>query len=353
MKKTDRISRSILAWYGRCHRDLPWRRTGNPYHIWVSEVMLQQTRVETVIPYYRRFLKNFPTVQDLAGASLEDVLMVWENLGYYARARNLHEAARVVSFTMDGRLPDRHQELRALPGIGSDTAAAILSFAFGQRTATVDGNVRRILSRLYAVRTPLSERTTLKRLSTLAEGLVPERDSSLYNQGLMDLGAGVCTARNPACGLCPLRELCMAFKKGLQEALPVTRKRPPLPHREMTAAVIRDSRRRILIVQRQPRGLLGGLWKFPGGERDRDESLEETLQRTVLDELGLQVKVGKVLTSVKHAYTHFKITLHAFRCTRDRRRPRGLGCARWQWTTIQDLTDFPFSRVDRKIMEAL
>lgn len=353
MKALSQIADRILSWYARHKRDLPWRYTRNPYFIWVSEVMLQQTQVDTVIPYYHRFLKQFPTIEALAKASLQEVLKAWENMGYYARARHLHAAAREVVKRMGGKIPKTWDELIRLPGIGTYTAAAILSFAFDKRFPTVDGNARRVLCRLYSIQEPIDQSSTQREIHELAARIIPSEDPASFNHGIMELGATICRPRSPLCYTCPLGDLCLAFKKGLQEALPIMRQRRPLPHKEMTAAVVGDRRGRLLIVQRPKEGLLGGLWKFPGGFRGPDETLQQGLRRRVREELGIGIKVREALTPVDHAYTHFRITLHAFRCARRNGRPRAIGCDKYQWVKPDRLDDFPFSRADRKVMEAL
>lgn len=315
--------------------------------------MLQQTQVDTVIPYYHRFLKEFPSVRELAEASLQEVLKTWENMGYYGRARNLHSAAKAIAGRMGGRMPRERETLLSLPGIGDYTAAALLSFAFGEPVATVDGNVRRVLCRLFAIREPVDRAPTRRRLHDLAAELVPDRGSSGFNQGMMDLGATLCTPRKASCDRCPLLDQCLAFQRGLQDILPVTKKRGPLPHRDMTAAVIKDSKKRLLIVQRPQAGLLGGLWKFPGGEKDPGESLKEALTRTLQEELGMVVRPEKALVAVEHVYSHFRMTLHAWQCAPTKGRPRAIQCGKWEWVEKDRLSRFPFSKADRKIIEAL
>ncbi|UCB49913.1 MAG: A/G-specific adenine glycosylase [Deltaproteobacteria bacterium] len=353
MKALRAISDRILSWYGRHKRDLPWRKTRNPYFIWVSEVMLQQTQVDTVIPYYHRFLKQFPTIEALAKASLQEVLKAWENMGYYARARHLHAAAGEVVNRMGGKIPQTWDELIRLPGIGSYTASAILSFAFGKTFPTVDGNAQRVLCRLHAIQEPIDQSSTQKKVYELAARMIPSKDPASFNHGIMELGATICKPRSPLCNTCPVADLCLAIQKGLQEVLPIMRERKPLRHKEMTAAVIGDKRGRLLIVQRPNRGLLGGLWKFPGGERGPDETLQQGLRRRVREELGIGIRVGEAFASVDHAYTHFRITLHAFRCARRNGRPRAIDCHKVQWVKPDRLDDFPFSRADRKVIEAL
>jgi A/G-specific adenine glycosylase len=346
------ISREILRWYARHKRDLPWRNTRNPYCIWISEVMLQQTQVDTVIPYYKRFLSRFPSVKALASAPVDDVLKCWENMGYYARARNLHTAAQQLMERFGGELPHTRDDLSRLPGIGSYTAGAILSIAFGQPVPAVDGNVRRVLSRLFAITEPLDQSQTQCHLMNLAEQMISEKDPGTFNQALMDLGSQICTPRKPNCGLCPARTSCKALRHDLQDLLPVARKRGPLPHRNVTAGVLWNEEGRVLIVRRPLGGLLGGLWKFPGGLQNTDEPLAKCLRKNVRDELGIRIKVGKSIASVDHAYTHFRITLHAFQCAHRGGDPKRIGCANWRWIHPHQYKNLAFSKADREIMKA-
>jgi A/G-specific adenine glycosylase len=345
------ITRRILRWYRRHGRTLPWRGSVDPYAIWVSEVMLQQTRVETVVPYYERFLSRFPTVESLAAAPLQDVLKVWENMGYYGRARNLHKAAGVIVSRTGGSLPACYDELIRLPGIGNYTASAILSLAFGKKVLALDGNVKRVICRLFALKSPLDERRTLKKIESLCDDLLPDKDSSSFNQALMDIGATICTPRNPACRECPLEDGCLAQKMGMQNDLPVRATRPPLPHRHMTAALLRDGRGRILVSERPARGLLGGLWKFPGGEKKPGESLKRALARTVREEMGMIIQVERRLFVVQHAFTHFRMSLHVFACRRSGGTVRAQGCAGGCWAGPRILGSLPFSKADRRILD--
>lgn len=353
-RKRKMIQDRLLEWYTLHLRDLPWRKTQNPYFIWVSEVMLQQTQVHTVIPYYKRFISQFPTLEALAEAPLQQVLKVWENLGYYSRARHLHRAAKTVVHEMYGVFPSSMEELQQLPGVGPYIASAILSIAFGERVPAVDGNVKRVVSRLYLIQDPLDENRVKDRIHTLALHLVPEDAPAEFNQGIMDLGASICRVRKPQCTNCPLKSLCLAYRNGLQHVLPIIRKRDPIPHKEITAGLIVNKEAQLLIVQRPNHGLLGGLWKFPGGERSHwDESLIHALRRTIREEVGLNVRVGKPLPLIRHAYSHFRITLFAFRCTRHSGEPRTLGCQRWKWSKPHAFLHYPFSKVDRKIIEMI
>jgi A/G-specific adenine glycosylase len=347
------LSTLLLAWYADHQRDLPWRHTRDPYHIWVAEVMLQQTQVATVIPYYERFLARFPTVRALAAASLDEVLKLWEGLGYYARARHLHAAARKVMSEFGGRFPLAMEELLSLPGVGRYTAGAILSIAGGQDVPAPDGNVRRVLSRVFAIKQDVTRGAESRRLWQLAASLLPPGRAGDFNQALMDLGATVCTPRAPSCGQCPLAEACRAHQLGREEAFPIRRPRRPVPHYKVAAGVVWNGKGRFLIAQRRPEGLLGGLWEFPGGKPEAGETLAQALRRELREELGIEVAVGAPLTVVQHAYTHFRITLHAFHCRLVAGEPRPLECADWCWITLGDVERFAFSAADHQVIAAL
>lgn len=344
------LNRKLLIWYRRNGRSLPWRETKDPYRIWISEVMLQQTRVDTVIPYYQLFLKTFPTVDALAGAPLHNVLKVWENLGYYLRARNLHAAAKIIAEKFGGRIPDTIKEIRSLPGIGEYSAGAILSIAHGKALPAVDGNVRRILCRILGIRKPMDDARGQQQLQKLAAGLVPPRHPGDFNQALMDLGATICKARNPECLRCPLADLCQARKKDLQNALPITRKSPAIPHRQAAAAVIRNAKGMLLAVQRPSSGLLASLWKLPGGFVEAGQDIKKCLKQSVKEELGIAIRPGKYIASANHTYTHFRLTLHAYECRLLMGDPRPLGCQNWRWVSPASLRKLPLSKVDRKIL---
>jgi A/G-specific adenine glycosylase len=357
MKNAEKIKslldRKLFAWYRRNQRLLPWRETNDPYHIWISEIMLQQTQVDTVIPYYHRFLKAFPTVSSLARAPLQNVLKIWENLGYYSRARNIHAAARLIVEKFDGRIPDNLEVIQTLPGVGQYTAGAILSIAYGQVLPAVDGNVRRILCRLFAIRKPVDDAQVQKQLQILAASLIPAKYPGDFNQALMDLGATICKAKNPDCSRCPIANLCQAQLHDLQNVLPITRKTPAIPHRQAVAAVIRNSKGMLLFVQRPTSGLLASLWKLPGGFIIAGEDMEKSLRRSVKEELGISIRPGKHLASVNHTYTHFRITLQAYECRLLKGTPKLIGCQNWRWASLTDLKKLPLSKIDRMLLEMI
>jgi len=347
------LRRRLLAWYSRRQRSLPWRETSDPYRIWISEIMLQQTQVDTVIPYYQRFMKYFPDVHALAGAELAQVLKAWENLGYYSRAKNIHKAARIIIDRFAGRIPDTPDAIKTLPGIGEYSAGAILSIAHGKPLPAVDGNVRRILSRVFAIRRPVDDPREQKKLHALAATLVPAKRPGDFNQALMDLGATICKPKNPGCAVCPIAAWCRAQLTGMQTVLPLVRKRPATPHREAACAVIRSADRRLLIAQRPAAGLLASLWKLPGSFIDDREGVEAGLKNSVKNELGISIRVIKKLASVDHAYTHFRATLRAYDCTLLKSEPEALGCQDWRWASDTDIGKVPMSKIDRKILAAI
>jgi A/G-specific adenine glycosylase len=341
----------LLTWFDAHARDLPWRQQRTPYRVWVAEVMLQQTQVGTVVPYYERFLARFPSLEALAAASQEEVLKVWEGLGYYARARRLHAAAQELA-AQARDVPDTFDELLALPGVGRYTAGAIASLAFGHPVPAVDGNARRVLSRVFAVREDVTRSAVKREIEALAAALLPPERAGAFNEALIELGATVCTPRTPACRRCPLRELCRAYATGEQETLPRKSPRRPVPHYDVTAAVtLRDDH--VLIAQRNASDMLGGLWEFPGGKCEDGESLPDCLMREMREELGVKVTVGDHLITVEHAYSHFRITLHAFRCRLQEGPLRCLDCADFRWVLPSELDALPMSVVDRKIAAAL
>ena len=357
MKNVDKIksllSRQLLAWYRRNQRALPWRETCDPYRIWISEIMLQQTQVDTATPYYHRFLKAFPTVSSLARAPLQDVLKAWENLGYYSRARNIHVAARMIVDKFGGQIPDNLEGIKTLPGIGQYTAGAILSIAYGQAHPAVDGNVRRILCRLFAIAKPVNNTREQKQLQKLAASLIPVKHPGDFNQAMMDLGAMICRAKNPDCSRCPVACNCQARLHDLQNVLPITGKTPAIPHRLAAAAVIHNSKGKLLVVQRPTSGLLASLWKLPGGFIKDVESMENSLKHSVKEELGISIRPGRHLASVNHTYTHFRITLQAYKCDLPKGTPKPVGCQDWRWLSLTDLKKLPLSKIDRMILAAI
>jgi A/G-specific adenine glycosylase len=337
-------------------RDLPWRRRRDPYAVWVSEIMLQQTQVATVVPYFERWMARFPDVQTLAAAALDDVLKVWEGLGYYARARNLHRAARLVVERHGGSLPPDRASLLRLPGIGRYTVGAILSLAYGQPEPVLDGNVRRVLCRVWDIAEDPHAPATEARLWELATALVqaaPQDQAGELNEALMELGALVCTPGIPDCAACPVADFCLAYRRGTRLERPVKKAKPTTPHYDTVAAVIADAEGRYLIVRRRPEGLLGGLWGFPGGTARPGEDLAAAVVRCVREQTGVEVQPLSPVAAIKHAYTHFRITLHAFRCELLSGTAECRTCAEARWVSAPDLDSYAFPVTDRKVARNL
>lgn len=307
------FARKIVAWQ-RAHgrHDLPWQGSRDPYRIWLAEVMLQQTQVGPVIPYYERFLRRFPDVQALARASQEAVLRLWSGLGYYARARNLHAAARCVVRTHGGQFPRTAEDLRSLPGVGRSTAAAIAAFAYGERAAILDGNVKRVLARCFAVAGYPGERAVEARLWSLAESLLPRRSIAAYTQALMDLGATVCTRWRPACTRCPVAAQCAARREDRVAQLPAPRPRKRLPLRRATWLVLLHHGS-VLLERRPASGVWGGLWCFP--ELPRENSGREAARAFCRSALGSEVDAVRRLPLVEHGFTHFKLRARPLGCS--------------------------------------
>lgn len=355
MNEKEQVAALLLAWWDAGHSDLPWRGTRDPYAVWVSEIMLQQTQVTAVIPFYTRWMASFPTVQDLAAASLDEVLKLWEGLGYYSRARNLHLAAQTLVNEWHGRFPTTAADWMKLKGVGRYTAGAIASIAFDAPAPVLDGNVIRILSRLTDLPDDVSKTATKNRLWRLAAELVPAQRPGDYNQALMELGQQVCLPARPLCLLCPLTALCQARQLGTQLERPVRPLRPNIPHYDVVAGIIwhREEAGRFLIAQRPLDGLLGGLWEFPGGKQEAGETLPAALQREIAEELGIEIVVEDFLTEVKHAYTHFRITLYAFHARHRAGSPQNIGVANHAWVTLPELARYAFAVTDQKIIAAL
>lgn len=346
------FSSRLLRWYDFYKRDLPWRKTRDPYRIWLSEVLLQQTQVKTALPYYRRFLARFPDVFALADAPLDAVLKAWEGAGYYARARNLHRAAQVIAHARGGKFPRTVQGWMELPGVGRYTAGAIASIAFNVDAPVLDGNVIRVLCRYFGIRDDPDATATRERLWILAERSLPAGHAREYNQALMELGATVCLPRNPRCPLCPVQNKCVARLEGIQNALPVKRAKKPLPHHAIAVGIIRK-RGRILIQQRLAKGLLGGLWEFPGGKVERGESPAQGAAREIDEEVGLAVRVGDELAAVDHSYSHFSITMHAFDCEFISGRVRLKSAQAFRWVRPRELTEYAFPAANRRVIKIL
>lgn len=355
--ETDRVEairRRLLEHFDREKRDLPWRGETDPYRVWVSEVMLQQTRVETVVPYYREWLERFPDVAALARADRSEVLRAWEGLGYYSRARNLHDAAGIVADRLGGAVPDTAEELRELPGVGEYTAGAVASIAFDRREPAVDGNARRVLSRLFDV-----ERPTPARLRRIAADLVPDSRPGDFNQAVMELGATVCSPASPVCATCPVEPVCLARDRGTVEERPRPRRRGAVPAYEIGVAVVVSADRRTLLVRRPEDGMLGGLWEFPGRVATEDIDPHATAVRVTAALLDDGPDATRRIDRVEQIYSHRHHTYHAWLFHSDREpadvplAARREGWTDAAWIDAGDLDGIAVSTAQRKIAGAV
>ncbi|WP_434381811.1 A/G-specific adenine glycosylase [Melittangium boletus] len=344
------VRAGLLAWYDQQKRDLPWRRTRDPYAIWLSEVMLQQTQVATVIPYWERFLQRFPTVEALADAPLADVLAGWRGLGYYSRARNLHRAAQEIVTRFGGRLPPTAAELLTLPGFGRYTAGAVASIAFGEDAPLVDGNVARVLSRLFEVEGVPGDRVREARLWALATELVPGERPGDFNQALMEHGATVCRPDNPLCLLCPVREACLAFRHGRVGELPPAKVRAA-PKQMTLAVAVWAHEGRLLLARRADKGLFGGLWELPAAEVDADPPESECAAR-LSQALGTPVRVGAALGVVRRQLTHRTLTLRLLRVTGATRPTQAPAFQDTRWCTPEEAAALGMSTAMHKALQA-
>lgn len=344
----ETFSTTLLHWYKKNYRHLPWRQTKNPYFIWISEIMLQQTTVQAVIPYFENWIKFFPNITSLSQAPLQNVLKAWQGLGYYQRARNLHAASKIILKSHKGKIPKNYEILKKLPGFGPYTTAAVLSLAFDLPYPVIDANVRRVLMRLMGLAKEANARYDTK-LQEFLSPLLPEKNMSTFNQAMMELGALTCKPKNPACLLCPFPNDCKAFTQGKQEVIPKPKKKN---YKKIEAVVgIIKKENKFLIQKRPPNGLLAGLWEFPGGKINSGETQKQALYREIREELHSEVKGANFLVTVRHAYTQFQVTLHAFECILEQN--PSLDKTVQRWVTLKDIHHYPLPSGSAKIIRYL
>jgi A/G-specific adenine glycosylase len=348
---TSDFSTALLAWYQDHGRDLPWRHTRDPYAIWVAEVMLQQTQVDTVMPFYERWMQRFPTVQTLAQAAIDQVLAAWEGLGYYRRAHGLLAAARLIDQQLDGRVPDSEEALNRLPGIGPYTAAAVAAIAFKRDTIALDSNLKRVLARIINLESDIARAESMRSLGQAARAWLPRGQAAAFNQALMDLGAIICTPRFPACDRCPVARFCQAQHLGLQAERPVRSRRNATPVRQEVAAVV-HFKGAYLIRRRPDEGLLAGLYEFPRAELRTEESPAAAVER-LAGELGMGFVEWVELGKIRHAYTHFRAetVVLGSRFNGEGRIP--IKEAGPEWVDGTELADKPMGKIDRTIANLL
>ena len=332
---------------------MPWRGEADPYKIWISEIMLQQTQVKQATPYFLNFISHFPTVFDLAAAEQQEVLKAWEGLGYYSRARNLHSAAKMVVDSFDGKLPESYDEIIKLKGIGPYTAAAVTSIAFNKANAVVDGNVIRVLTRYYGIENDIRSSKTRRQVQERADDLIDENQPGEFNQALMELGSQVCTPSNPDCLNCPVQAGCLASKMAKTDVIPYKSKAKKKPHHVIGVGIIERKDDKILIALRPNDAMLGGLWEFPGGKQENEENIQQTIERELKEELGVEVKAYKELMSLKHTYSHFSITMHAWFCKLLSGDPKPKESQEVRWVKRNELEQYPFPKANKVLTEKL
>lgn len=332
----------LLDWYYENKRDLPWRKSQDPYKVWVSEIMLQQTKVDTVIPYFHRFMEKYPTVYDLAEAEEQDVLKTWEGLGYYSRARNLQTAVREVVEKYDGKVPNSKEELGSLKGVGPYTKGAILSIAYNQPEPAVDGNVMRVFSRLLTIDDDIALAKTRKKMETIVKEVISKEDPSSFNQAIMDLGATICTPKSPACLLCPVQEYCQAFAEGVQEELPVKKKAKKQKPMSYDVLLLRNDKNEYAIEQRPEDGLLANLWQFPM------IPTKEDLDQWMLKEYGLSIQLKEKKGELTHVFSHIKWELDIYEAVLD---TELVGKNNLHFVPIDKLEEYPFPVSHQKMMK--
>ncbi len=352
-----RFSSKLLNWYHKHKRTLPWRGPlrGDAYAVWVSEIMLQQTRVETVIPYFKKWLKRFPTIRALAKASERDMLNEWEGLGYYSRARNFHKAAKIVVKEYNGKLPRDLVELQKLPGIGRYTAGALASIVFGMDEPALDGNLKRVYARLFDVKKPINSTEGEKLLWKIARENLPKGKAADFNQALMDLGAMVCVPKNPRCEICPLAKDCISKARGVQHLRPVKMAKKESPHYVHVAVVIvrridNPPHEEVLLGERPSKGLLAGMWEFPNARVEGEPARDGAKAINAAYRLKVRMKRGlNPLVIVDHAYSHFSVTVHAFLCELI----SAPNDDALKWVLLSELDEYPMGKVDRLIANVL
>jgi len=350
----NKLQENILAWFQDNARDLPWRQTYSPYHVWISEIMLQQTQMDRVVVYFNKWMERFPDIDSITGGSEEEVLKLWEGLGYYTRARNIIRTANILMAQYNGELPSDYDLLLKLPGVGKYTAGAIMSIAFNNVYAIVDANIERVFARLYNLNKPVKDKTTHAFIWQKANELIPKGKAREFNQSLMELGALVCIPRNPRCKVCPVNTLCQSFSENLVDKRPITTKPSQAVFIEMATGIL-THKGNILIQKRKPEGVWANLWEFPGGRLEPGETPEMALVREYTEETELSIGKLKKITTIHHSYTIYRVTLHCYFCSLvdGSFEPVLHAAQEYRWVTPEELSHYAFPAGHRKLIDHL
>ncbi|MDD3375097.1 MAG: A/G-specific adenine glycosylase [Candidatus Omnitrophica bacterium] len=345
MQNIKNFSKNLISWYSKNKRDLPWRKTTDSYKIWISEIMLQQTTVNAVIPYYKAWIKKFPTMRSVANAPLQKILKQWQGLGYYSRARNIHKTAKIILKNHKGKLPCCAKDLLKLPGFGPYTTGAVLSIAFDARYPIVDANVRRVIMRQLALE-GYADTSQDKKILEFLEKALPQKDLSSFNQGLMELGALICRTDNALCTMCPVKETCCAYQKGTQEIIPKPKKKV-IQKIDAVVGVIKN-KNSFFIQKRNNKGLLADLWEFPGGKIEKNETPKQALKRELKEEIGVNLVSAKKMINLKHFYTQFSVNLHVLDCEVS---PLPKIDKTHRWVSLKNIYNYPMPSGSSKILD--
>ena len=351
-KLSKKTSENLIEWFNKEKREMPWRNNRTPYRVWISELMLQQTKVEQAIPYFNKWMKYFPTLLSLSKSSEEEVLKLWQGIGYYSRARNIYKTSKIIKDKYKGHFPANPNDIESLPGIGPYTKAAICSLAYNLDYGVLDGNVIRVLSRFFAYSDNVGKLSSKKELQSIVDLSLPKGKSSEFNEAIMELGALVCTPKKTKCNACPINNNCKAFKKDLVEIYPIKTPKKKVPLINVGAAVIIKNNK-ILISQRRSGQMLEGLWEFPGGKKEDDENIQECIKREIKEELNLDVFVDNHLITINHSYSHFKMRLFTYFVKIIKGSPKSMENQNFEWISFNKIRNRPFSKADLKIIDAL
>lgn len=349
-----KIQRSLLFWFETNQRSLPWRKTYAPYHIWISEIMLQQTQMDRGVDYFEKWMRRFPDIKSVAKAGEEEILKLWEGLGYYSRARNIRKTAFLLVEKHGGILPDNHSTLLTLPGIGRYTAGAIMSLAFNQDFPVVDANVERLFSRLFDLDRPIKEKDTQRFIWEKAQEFIPSGKARFFNQALMELGALLCLPKNPKCDYCPVTEHCLSFKNGTMNDRPLTNPvKKSIPIYMATGVLVYDKK---LFIQKRPEnGVWANLWEFPGGRIEKGETPEKALAREYMEETEFTIRSIQKIITIKHNYMHYRVTLHCFHCrlAKGAATPILHAAQEYRWVPLEELHNFAFPAGHRELIKII